>query len=604
MWFPRQGKPWLLCLGAMFLLLSAAAAAPAGTGPQRPGREHLVYFANTPDELSVYRVYGARDGKTLMIVGGIQGDEPGGFLSADLYADLSLVRGNLIVVPRANFYSIILNQRGPDGDMNRQFGDPVTALRQKKIVDVIKQLIAESDLLLNLHDGSGFFRTRYESPLANPQRYGQSLIADTDVYRRPDGGVIDLKVLAEKVLARVNPQIPSPAHHLLFNNHRTSAKDSPNKEQRLSATYYALTRCQIPAFGVETSKSLPTVEMKIRHHALVVNAFMEELGVVPEHPGCDLEQPQLKYLVVTINDDLPVVVRQDAVLQVAAGDRINVQHIEANYDRGLTCDLEGVGSVNDTRQSFVIQRPTQIVVRKDSQTIGRVRVEPGPAGVHRGPVKSHILYLVVEVAGQRRVVADGESLNLVKGDTLTVVDVLSNLPDQSNLRVNFKGFVPHGGGNTGEDRGFPINTASDLLPRYSHCPGGGEPSLECYQVVVKQGERPLGGIDVKLVPAKLDYVVIRREGGYKMVYQNGETIRTRPGERLEVMDLKTNVKVADELALELWGKAAHLKLQGGAIPTDDHSLRRLTTRGKGDLKLMVMRQAQTMGHVRLEIGGR
>ena len=43
-----------------------------------------------------------------MLIGGIQGNEPGGFLSADLYADMSLEKGNLIVVPRANFNSIIL----------------------------------------------------------------------------------------------------------------------------------------------------------------------------------------------------------------------------------------------------------------------------------------------------------------------------------------------------------------------------------------------------------------------------------------------------------------------------------------------------------------
>ncbi len=44
-----------------------------------------------------------------MLIGRIQGNEPGGFLSADLYADMSLDTGNLIIVPRANFYSIIMN---------------------------------------------------------------------------------------------------------------------------------------------------------------------------------------------------------------------------------------------------------------------------------------------------------------------------------------------------------------------------------------------------------------------------------------------------------------------------------------------------------------
>jgi predicted deacylase len=56
--------------------------------------------------LNIHKIYGKKPGPTLMLIGGIQGNEPGGFFSADLYADMSLEKGNLIVVPRANFYSI------------------------------------------------------------------------------------------------------------------------------------------------------------------------------------------------------------------------------------------------------------------------------------------------------------------------------------------------------------------------------------------------------------------------------------------------------------------------------------------------------------------
>jgi len=79
------------------------------------------FFHNTDYELNIYRINGKIPGKTILIIGGIQGDEPGGFLSADLYADMELVRGNLIVVPRANYYSIILNRRQVNEDMNRKF---------------------------------------------------------------------------------------------------------------------------------------------------------------------------------------------------------------------------------------------------------------------------------------------------------------------------------------------------------------------------------------------------------------------------------------------------------------------------------------------------
>jgi len=88
---------------------------------KRPYQECISYFENTPNQLNVYRLYGRFDGNTVFILGGIQGDEPGGFLSADLYPNLVLDRGNLIVIPRANFHSIIKNSRGVNGDMNRRF---------------------------------------------------------------------------------------------------------------------------------------------------------------------------------------------------------------------------------------------------------------------------------------------------------------------------------------------------------------------------------------------------------------------------------------------------------------------------------------------------
>ena len=45
-------------------------------------RAHTVFFENSDHELHVYRISGKDSGETLLLIGGIQGDEPGGFLSA------------------------------------------------------------------------------------------------------------------------------------------------------------------------------------------------------------------------------------------------------------------------------------------------------------------------------------------------------------------------------------------------------------------------------------------------------------------------------------------------------------------------------------------
>jgi hypothetical protein len=224
-------------------------------------REHIVHFQGTPYELHVFHIYGQTPGKTLMLIGGIQGDEPGGFLSADAYADMSLEKGNLIVVPRANFYSIMLNKRGPNGDMNRKFQKAASTDLEARVVEILKGLMAKSDLMLNLHDGSGFFRPTFVSADMNPMRFGQSIIADAEAYTHPvKGQAISLGEMARRVCAEINAQIENPLYHFHFNNHRTLDSGSPHKEQRGSASFYALTRLGIPAFGVETSKALPTVE--------------------------------------------------------------------------------------------------------------------------------------------------------------------------------------------------------------------------------------------------------------------------------------------------------------------------------------------------------
>ena len=594
-----------LLISLISVALLAAGSMTGWAAPiKRPSREHKVYFADTPNELNVYRVYGAANGNTLMLIGGIQGDEPGGFLTADRYADIALAKGNLIVVPRANFYSIIMKHRGPDGDMNRQFGDPITVRRHTRIIEVLKKLIAQSDLLLNLHDGSGFFRTKWEGPMANPRRYGQSLIADAATYVTKNGKAIDLEGMARKVLAEVNPQISQDKYRLRFNNHRTAEKSSVHKEQRLSATFYALTKANIPAFGVETSKSLPSTFLKIKHHALVINAFMRELGIVPETPDVQVASPSFKFVVISVNGKLPIVLSENSNLTVRPGDRVNVLHIEANYERGLTCDLLGLGSVNDLRQEFVIQKPTTMVVRKDGTRIGRINIQTARGGERAfTTMPSPLLFFLVEAGGERKLVGLDETLQVVKGDRIILVDVLSNLPHQRNLSVNFKGFVPSvKGGNRGEDRGYAIDTGKDLMRRYSSCPKGVPEEIECYRVVASKHDKVAGQMTIKVLPAKLDYLVVKDNTGRKVVYHAGDTLYARKGERMQVIEMKSNVEPASELSMQLVGQNDKLALPDGIIDTKRPPLAKIIKAGQGTAKLTVSRSGEVIGFIRIAMG--
>jgi hypothetical protein len=513
---------------------------------QAQKRVHSVFFEGTDYELNVYKIYGKIPGKTLLLIGGIQGDEPGAYLSVDHYADMSLARGNLIVVPRANFQSILLKRRKINEDMNRKFADDHESNYEAKVVSILKKLILESDCLLNLHDGSGFFSEKWEGPQRNPKRFGQSVIADCETYvNSKTGQKIALGAMARSVSEEINKGIENAAHHFHFNNHKTKETGSLHKEQRKSATYFALYKGNIPAFGIETSKSLP-LETKVRHHNLAINAFMERIGIIPETPGINLEHPILDYLVVSVNDSLPVVLKNRQKLYVNKGDTVMISHIESNYNRGLSADVMGYGTINDVRKEIRITKPTRVIVRKDYYSCGRIDIALGgsPGGMtqeasfSRQPhLNSSFLLFKIRINGKETFARNNERVKLIKGDTFELVDVFTDRGDTLDLTVNFKGYVGNPKNNTGEDRGYVIHTAKNLWKRYSLHKKG-----KLYQVVVTNNGDTVGKLFVGLENPTLKYIVLGTERGALRCLTPGDTAFVDIKQPLEIFDINTNVE--------------------------------------------------------------
>lgn len=459
------------------LAMTVLAAHPLVAGQ----RTHTVFFEGEENELHVYRIIGNTPGKTLLIIGGIQGDEPGGFLAADFYADFSLRSGNLIVVPRANFPSILKNERQINQDMNRKFLDDQAGVASRstyetRVVGVLKKLICESDCFLNLHEGSGIFSERWISDMRNPKRYGQSIIADDEVLEPArDGSAVDLAAMAGLVIEKINDNIHNEKFHFHFNNHRTRHSDSLHKEQRRSATYYALNVCKIPAFGVESAKSLG-LEEKVRQQIYAINGFMDILGIVPETPGIDLKKPEMQYMIISVNDSIPVVVSRMQHLKIQRGDTVQVHDVVANYERGLSVDILGVGNeFNDMKKKLTINDSTRIEAKKDFYACGSVFLDLDETGSQApkqltvsDSEKTGKIRYKLKINGHVRIVDNYSQVTLKYGDKLVIEDVIAGEVDPSEYVVNFKGFVGNHSKNTGEDRGYLIDTAAGvLMPRYS-----------------------------------------------------------------------------------------------------------------------------------------
>lgn len=212
-------------------------------------------------------------GPGVLVFGGIQGDEPGGFSAASLLAThYDIVKGTLIVAPNLNFPSIVDRSRGTCGDMNRKFAEIPPQDPQYSQVLRVQQLIRQPEigLILNLHDGSGFYHPENKGALRNPRRWGQSVIIDKAVG--PDG--IDLAAMAATTASAANSALLRADHHIGVRNTRT---DEGNVEMAKTLTWFAV-RNGKPAFGLEASKELGVAE-RTYYHLRMVEAFLAQAGI-------------------------------------------------------------------------------------------------------------------------------------------------------------------------------------------------------------------------------------------------------------------------------------------------------------------------------------
>ena len=95
-------------------------------------------------EFTIHKLESGVAGPTVLVVGGIQGDEPGGFHAASmLVTHYEVARGSVWVVPNLNFESIVERSRGVNGDMNRKFAHVKENDPDYRAVQRIKALIRD-----------------------------------------------------------------------------------------------------------------------------------------------------------------------------------------------------------------------------------------------------------------------------------------------------------------------------------------------------------------------------------------------------------------------------------------------------------------------------
>jgi hypothetical protein len=214
---------------------------------------------------------------TLLVIGGIHGNEPGGYFApAILASHYKITSKNLWIIPNLNKESILHYKRGIHGDMNRKFAQIAKNDRDKEIVTAIKKVILEPkvSLVLNLHDGHGFYRKKNQGSIFNPNAWGQTCVIDQCKLKthQPFG---DLNKIAEEVRVNVNKRLLKKHHSFNVKNTKTKYED---EAMQLSLTYFAVTHNK-PAFAIETSKNLSTLSQKVFYQLLAIEEFMKIMQI-------------------------------------------------------------------------------------------------------------------------------------------------------------------------------------------------------------------------------------------------------------------------------------------------------------------------------------
>ncbi len=155
----------------------------------------ITVASGTKYATPLYIIDSGKAGPTVMIVGGVHGNEPAGYTAAAKVKDFNIKKGKLLVLPQANKRAVAAGKRSMGGaDLNRDFprskSDSADNTLSKAIFSVVKKY--DPDWLMDMHEGANYQK------LTSSSSVGQSLIYYPDSQTR---------VVGQKIVNSMNANI-------------------------------------------------------------------------------------------------------------------------------------------------------------------------------------------------------------------------------------------------------------------------------------------------------------------------------------------------------------------------------------------------------------
>ena len=310
-------------------------------------------------KMEYYHLKGKQKGGRVLIVGGIHGNEIGAYKAADLLIDQELKKGELLIIPRSNFTSILADVRGYNGDMNRKFdyikhNDP-----DLPFVGFLKDAILsyKPDVVISMHDGFGF-------ATKSKRAWGQSVVIDEMNYKN-----FDLYTPAKFVLDNANRYL---RYKLGLINTKTFTGNI-HPEQKKAMTGWCLEH-NIKAFCIEASKQLPSIKEKVYTHLVMLREFFKLYNI--EFDGgmdriisnIDLSKKENPKVIFDINGR-KITVKNNKTLKVKKGSIITVDQID-----GIRGDFIVPHGVSLNWRSFYF-RNLRFSVKRDYQKLFSIDIK-------------------------------------------------------------------------------------------------------------------------------------------------------------------------------------------------------------------------------------
>lgn len=205
------------------------------------------------NSLEYYQISSNQPGPTIIITGGIHGNEPAGYRAAERLLDYQVDKGTVYIFPQVNKIGINNTERlFKDGkDLNRSF----LAKEELPSVQLADQLLAfienkEVNLVLDLHESK-------KCAKIDKNHVGQTLITSDHFW-----------FTAREVAEEINQTIAK-------DEHKFRAEISPVTGSLVWAVSKEL---DIPGVTVETCMTLDLAE-RVEHHFKIVSYFLQEEGV-------------------------------------------------------------------------------------------------------------------------------------------------------------------------------------------------------------------------------------------------------------------------------------------------------------------------------------